>query len=211
MAWEPVLFIDTTASENYHSDYNDPTPRHIPLMTAVQSFVTAVSEEDAAASTAANTGEAEEEGGGVLTYTFAGGHFKRLGDLNPDNFSTKTRDIQWAGGTFVMPAIGAWQTDFREEFGTKDAPKKEEYPNPCLLIATDGGLEDEDRLIAWISNYTDPLRVAFILQGRGNDNANMLPSYQELAKRDSRIQVYSVQGNTDPNAMAKAFHLALMD
>lgn len=200
---EPVALIDTTGSMSWPVSANSNLERRDVLGEAMGALVEALAAKDAQA---ASEKEAGEDKGGLLTFTFAGGSAKELGDLDPENWRSKWKSIQWGGGTVIMPGWTEVVTAFVEEFNDKPADKK---PSLLALVITDGEADDTDAFARVLANKQDDTYVCVAIMGYGAEHDRALHVYQEIAKQNDHVRVVTFGSETDPNVISSGL-LALV-
>jgi hypothetical protein len=195
---EPVVLIDTTGSMSYKAEEGGHVTRWEVLSEAMGSVVAALQGTDSQAGH-------EEEGGGVMAVTFAGGGAEVIGDLNSRNFRDKWRRIRIGGGTQLMPGLSAVLDNFAEEF-----PDANDRPGLFLLAITDGEAEDTAAFAAKLELLpADEACVVLAIMGYGDEHDAALRAYQDVARRNKAVRVVTFDSVTDPSVISSAM-LSLM-
>src|SRR5579863_5369191 len=83
---EPMLLLDITGSMSWPAAAASPVSRRSVLQEAMSIVVARLAAENSEAAH-------EADGGGLRTVTFADGHAKDIGDLNPGNLRKKWESI----------------------------------------------------------------------------------------------------------------------
>lgn len=190
---EPMLLLDVTGSMNYGTSANDRTPRRDTIREAISIIVGTL---------AAHDSQAGQEGdeGGLRTVTFAGGRAQDIGDLNPANLGQKWAQINWAGGTRIVPG---WQTllqTYMEEFGREDPASR---PMLMALVITDGEADDTAPFAQALEQASGLVYVVLAIIGYGPDHDSALQAYQSIAQTNPHVRVVTLASETDPQAIAQ--------
>lgn len=206
---EIAAFLDMSGSEDDPLTPGGSMRRWDFQLSAFKQFVILLKESDDAATDAAMAGDAEAEGGGVLTFAFSSrGYEKALGDLNAANFDEKTSRLRPGGRTYIMPAVSLWQQARDEEFSSDE--QKDITREFDLLVTTDGALNDEEQFIAWIQRTDANVKVFFLLHGDGPDNHDAIDDYNHLAEQShGKVTVYDTRNVTDPAVLARQMVAAI--
>lgn len=199
---EPVALIDTTGSMSWPVAEGSELQRRTVLEEAMSVIVNVLAKEDSQATREAEEGEGK---GGLLAVTFAGGQAKELGDLTPENWHEAWSSIKWGGGTQIMPGWNKVTQLFEEEFG-----KKSDRPDLLCVVFTDGEATDTAEFATEMESAPTGTHVCIALQGFGAEHDQAVASYQEVAKKNSRIRVISFASETDPHIIAQAV-LSIVD
>ena len=189
---EPMLLLDTTGSMNKGTSVTDETPRCETIREAISLLVSKLAAEDSQA-------EHEEDGGGLRTITFADNKAHDMEDLNPQNLREKWNNIEWSGGTYIMPGWNLLQSVYYKEFGK--LPEKER-PLLLALVITDGEAMDIDAFSAALERDSKSYVVIAIL-GYGAEHDDALRSFNNVAQRNYRVKVITLQAETDPESIAR--------
>ena len=191
---EPMLLLDTTGSMNYGTSESDATPRKSTIREAISLIVTRLAAADSQA-------EHESDGGGLRTVTFADGQAHDLGDLNPDNLSKKWSQIQWGGGTRIMPGFNLLLKTYTDEFGKEP---QAERPSLLALVITDGEADDTEVFKNTVARAAGSMYVVLAIIGYGPEHDKALKAYQQVESSNGHVKVLSFAGETDPETIAGA-------
>lgn len=192
---EPVAVVDTTGSMSRPNSPDDPIERREILGEAFGSIVTALGAKD---SQAAAEQAAGEDKGGLLTFTFADGDAKELGDLNADNWRKKWGSIRWGGGTVIMPGYNAALEAYMEEFGSRSPLDR---PQLAMVIFTDGEANDTNEFAQALGEVKGKGYVILALLGHGDEHDEALAIYQKVAEGNNHVRVVTFGSQTDPQAI----------
>lgn len=190
---EPMLLLDKSGSMRFPTAPDDPTPRRDTIREAFSIVVQALAAEDSQA-------EHEEEGGGLMTIAFSD-QAQLVDDINPNNINEKWNEIEWGGGTRIMPGWNLMVDTYMEEFG--DRPPNER-PILLALIVTDGEAEDAEKFGQTIAQAAGGVYVAVALLGYGADHDRTERSYRTIAESNPHVKVVSFSGQTNPQEIADA-------
>jgi len=193
---EPMLLLDTTGSMNHPTSLGDSTPRRETVREALSILVDRLSKTDSQAAY-----EQEEEGGGLRTITFAGGHATDLGDINPKNLKEKWAKLQWNGGTLIMPGWKKVQEVYTEEFGNR--PPKDR-PILTLLVITDGEAEDSAVFAREIYRVHGFAFITLAIIGYGPEHDTCVKSYTKISEQNSHVKVLTFDSESNPEVIANS-------
>lgn len=194
---EPVALIDTTGSMSWPVSATSSLERRDVLGEAMGALVEALAAKDAQAE--AEKAAGDDDKGGLLTFTFAGGGAKELGDLDADNWRAKWKSIQWGGGTVIMPGWTEVVSAFVEEFHDTPADEK---PSLLALVITDGEADDTDAFARVLANKQDDTYVCVAIMGYGPEHDRALHVYQNIALQNDHVRVVTFGSETDPNVIS---------
>jgi hypothetical protein len=200
---EPVALIDTSGSNSWPAVHGGTVTRWEMVTELFQGIVGKLAAADSEA-------ENEEEGGGIMTVTFASppgyDHSCRVvGDINQDNFAEQWKTIDIGGGTYVMPGWDLMLTNFAEEF--QDANP---LPVMGILAVTDGEMTDLPEFAAKISGVDESVKMVLAVHGYGLDHDRAVTAYRKVEKaHPESLRVIQILPNTPPEVVADAM-LALL-
>lgn len=190
---EPMLLLDVTGSMNWPASESSATPRKTVIQEAISIVVERLAKEDSA-------GEHEEDGGGLRTVTFANGQAKNLKDLNPNNLRTKWEQINWDGGTLIMPGWDKLLEVYADEFGNEPPSAR---PKLLALIITDGEARDFHQFSQTLKSLSGNIYVELAIIGYGSEHDNALKDYQSAADANpGHVEVRTFGSQTDPQQIA---------
>jgi uncharacterized protein YegL len=149
---------------------------------------------------AAETEAAGEEEGGVMTVTFAS-EAKVVGDINSGNVREQWKNIQWGGGTNIVPGFQLVLSNYMEEFGDEDPTSR---PSLLCMVITDGEAADEADFEEALGKSKGGTYVAVAVVGYGSEHDAALAQYQRIATNNSHVRALSFADETDPNTLAQA-------
>jgi hypothetical protein len=217
---EPIWIGDASGSNLEEAGPESPTTK-VELITATMPLIVAqLAEDDTAYTASVTAGQAEEQGGGVLSWlfsepgeiTFAPGDDEPeddprfLGDVNPANVAEKLRQfrnmVEQRGRTYVMPVIRAAETAYLREFPDDSSRAME------VLITTDGLLSDPDDFETWLEGANEGRVCAVCVYGYGQGHDAAVAHYRKLAQGNPYLTFAALTGVTDP--MEVAFDLRLL-
>ena len=209
---EPVLLLDLSGSMDWEAapggtEWSSATRsggRRGIVIEALHGLVSALEDEDSEA--ASEQAGGSDELGGLMTHGFAGGHIE-IGDLNSSNLERRLNEIQWGGGTTIMPAWKAALADYDEEFGDRDPG---EQPTMLTVVLTDGEATDWQEFGAVLEKADVKHVFVVAILGHGKDHDSTLRAYQAAAQRNqaqdkhgkSHVRVVSFDSVTDPKEIA---------
>ena len=178
---EPVLLLDLSTSMNWSAEdeqntageFPSPESRRAIVIAALPLLVKALAKEDSEAATEQSGGS--DEKGGLLAFGFAS-NATEIGDLNESNLERRLNEIQWGGGTFIMPAWRLALADYDDEFGDKEPG---DQPTQEVIVVTDGQASDFHEFDAVIA--TANKRRVFVV-GIVGHGAPALATYNEYSK-----------------------------
>lgn len=208
---EPVLLLDLSGSMDWEaapgaSEWNGTSGgRRGIVIEALHGLVAALEDEDSEA--AAEQADGSDERGGLLCHGFASVHTE-IGDLNSANLQRRLNQIQWGGGTRIMPAWKAALADYDEEFGDRDP---DEQPVMLTLVLTDGEAEDWAEFANILEKASAKRVFAVAVVGYGEAHDKTVRAYQEAADRNrtqdkygkDHVKVVSFDAVTDPKEIAE--------
>jgi len=191
---EPMLLLDVTGSQNYAAAAGSSVTRKQVMQEALGLLVQNLAAQDSQASH-------EEDGGGLMTVTFANNTAAKLGDLNPQNFHTLWNSIRWGGGTYIMPGWRKIQQVYQEEFGTKPP---DERPKLLLLVLTDGEADDTASFAQALSQIGGGTFVEIVITGYGAEHDQAFAAYQRVEQANqAHVRVTSLDSETNPETVAR--------
>lgn len=186
-----MLLLDTTGSMAASVSLTSAITRRDLVKEAISTIVERLAIEDSQA-------EHEEEGGGLMTITFANGTAENLDDLNPQNLRQKWSNIRWGGNTQIMPGWRLLHEVYLEEFGER-APR--DRPALLALVITDGEADDitqfSNALMADENAY-----VVIAIVGFGAEHDRALRSFQHAAMYNKRLKIIPFDSETNPLLVA---------
>ena len=195
---EPVALIDTSGSNEWPAVAGGHVTRWELVTELMLGVVTKLAKADSQA-------EDEEDGGGLMTVTFANplgqSHEARVvGDLNPENFAKEWATIEVGGGTWAMSGYNLMLDNFVQEF--KNEPT---VPTLGLLVVTDGVMSDLKAFAAKIAGVGDTVKVVMAVHGYGADHDEAVAAYRAVEKQHSdALRVLEITPNTAPDVVADA-------
>ena len=195
---EPMLLLDTTGSMMWPAAEGSNTTRAAVISEALGGIVTVLAAKDSQAEAEAAAGE---DAGGLMTITFAGGSAECIDDLSPENFHEKLGEIQWGGGTVIMPGWDCLVETFLEEFG--DVPKLDR-PQMLALIVTDGEADDTAAFAAEMQKIQGGTHVCIAIMGYGPEHDKALHIYQDIAAKNDHVRVVTFGNTTNPTEITDA-------
>ena len=208
---EPVLLLDLSTSMDWSAsdesgpDFPDPGSRRVIVIGALHGLVTALEDEDTEA--AAEQAGGSDDMGGLLTFGFASSPAE-IGDLNSANLERRLGEIQWGGGTVIMPAWQLALADYDEEFGDREPA---DQPTHLVLVLTDGEATDF-REFEPVLEKASPKRVIVVaVVGHGPKHDATVREYQGAAAKNKaqdkfgkcHVVVVSFDSVTDPGEIAR--------
>jgi hypothetical protein len=194
---EPMLLLDTTGSMSYAIADGSRVRRMDLVHEAIGRIVEVLGAEDSQAAKEHEAGE--EDKGGLMTVTFAGGSAECIEDLNPDNLRQKWAAIRWGGGTQIMPGWEKLVDTYMEEFG--DVPKLDR-PHLLGLVITDGEADDTEQFAQTLAQAKGGVYVCVAILGYGEEHDRALAAYQAIAAQNNHVRVVTFGGETDPSVIA---------
>lgn len=194
---EPMLLLDTTGSMSYPAADGSNVERRQVIGEALGRIVEVLGAEDSQAAKEHAAGE--EDKGGLMTVTFAGGTAESIDDLNSDNWRQKWNAIRWGGGTLIMPGWELLVDTYMEEFG--DVPKLDR-PHLLALIITDGEADDTDQFAQTLAQAKGGVYVLVAILGYGKEHDRALQVYRQIEAQNDHVRVVTFGGETDPNTIA---------
>lgn len=194
---EPMLLLDTTGSMSYAAAEGSTIERRQVIGEAIGRIVEVLGAEDSQAAKEHESGD--EEAGGLMTVTFAGGSAEEIGDLNPGNLRQKWGAIRWGGGTVIMPGWEKLVDTYLEEFG--EVPKLDR-PHLLALVITDGEANDTDQFAQTLAQAKGGVYVCIAILGYGQEHDRALQVYKQIAAQNDHVRVVTFGSETDPNTIA---------
>ncbi len=194
---EPMLLLDTTGSMSYPVAQDSRVERRQVIGEAIGRIVEVLAAQDSQAAKEHEAGE--EDKGGLMTVTFAGGSAEGIDDLNPDNLRQKWAKIRWGGGTVIMPGWEKLVDTYLEEFG--DVPKQDR-PHLLALVITDGEADDTDQFAQTMAQAKGGVYVCIAILGFGQEHDRALQVYKQIEAQNDHVRVVTFGGETDPNTIA---------
>lgn len=195
---EPMLLLDTTGSMSYPVAEGSPIERRQVIGEAIGRIVEVLGAEDSQAAKEQAAGE--EDKGGLMTVTFAGGSAQNIEDLNPDNVRQKWNAIRWGGGTLIMPGWDMLVDTYMEEFG--DVPKIDR-PHLLALVVTDGEADDTSQFADTLAQAKGGVYVCVAILGYGTEHDKALQAYKQIEAQNDHVRVVTFGSETDPEAIAQ--------
>jgi hypothetical protein len=194
---EPMLLLDTTGSMSYPAADGSTLERRQVIGEALGRIVEVLGAEDSQAAKEQAAGE--EDKGGLMTVTFAGGTAESIDDLNTDNWRAKWNNIRWGGGTVIMPGWETLVDTYMEEFG--DVPKLDR-PHLLALVITDGEADDTDQFAQTLAQAKGGVYVCIAILGYGTEHDRALQVYKQIEAQNDHVRVVTFGGETDPDTIA---------
>lgn len=195
---EPMLLLDTTGSMSYPNAENSTVERRQVVGEALGRVVEILGGRDSQASAELAAGK---DAGGLMTITFAGGNAVCLDDLSPDNWHSKFGEIEWGGGTTIMPGWNLLLRTYLAEFGDKPI---EVRPNLLALIITDGEAEDTEQFAEALSVTPPGAYSAIAMLGYGAEHDRAFNTYQGIAAKNNRVRAVTFGGTDNPDLIANS-------
>ncbi len=205
---EPAMLIDLSTSMDWEAaagmpQWNNSSQtggRRGIVIDALGGFVRSLEGYDTEA--AKEQAGGSDEKGGVLTFGFAS-EATEIGDLNTSNLTRRLNQIEWGGGTSIMPAWELALDDYDEEFGGR--PKRDR-PIHAVLVVTDGEASDWEQFLPVLES-ADAHRIFVVaVVGYDEDNAKShsrtVDAYSKVAASNPNVKVVSFDSVTDPNEIA---------
>jgi hypothetical protein len=196
---ETMTLLDTTGSMEWPSAVDEEgRPFGPPRIDLAKAALKLAVEELTDLDTA---GKDEEEGGGVMVTTFAGGHAKVIGDMNPKNFEELWKDnIHPGGSTKIVPGWTTMLMNYIEEFKDKD-PK----PLKLVTLITDGEAEDLGKFTHILENDHDAYVCVILIGCQYGDQKHQtaIDQFQALSKKNPRVAFSNFTNCTEPALLAK--------
>lgn len=196
---EPILLLDTSGSMSWPTSAGGRVERRNLVGEAMGLLVTKLGAEDSQAEEEAAAGE---DAGGLMTVVFSDADAAEvLDDLSETNWREKWANIQWGGGTYIMPGWSLVIDNYLEEFG--DTPK-DVRPALLVLVITDGEAGDIADFEAECAKAQGGTYICVAIVGYGPDHDRTLADYQKIAASNNHVRVVSFESETDPNVVAEA-------
>ena len=212
--YEPVLLLDLSTSMDWsaenENDSNgewgqpgDASRRKI-VINALPLLVKALASEDSEAATEQAGGS--DELGGLLTFGFAS-QPTEIGDLNESNLERRLNQIQWGGGTYVVPALKLALKDYNDEFEDDEDDTRVHM----ILVLTDGQATDWRDLEPYLLQ-ADANRIYVVaIIGHGNAALATYNEYKMVADKNqsqdrfgkAHVHVVLFDGVTDPQEVGE--------
>jgi hypothetical protein len=196
---EPIALIDTSGSMDWPAAHGSHVKRRDLVGEAMGLLVAHLEGQDSQA--ADEQAQGGTELGGLLTYGFAS-DVTDLGDLNSANWKHKWGDVQWGGGTAIMPAWEAAQESYMEEFGEVATIDR---PALLTLVITDGEATDAEAFGKVLAAAKSTRYFVVAIVGFGPDHDNTLGAYKICeATNPDHVRVVTFDSETDPSVIADA-------
>lgn len=195
---EPMLLLDTTGSMSYPVAEGSKIERRQVIGEAIGRIVEVLGAEDSQADKEHEAGD--EDKGGLMTVTFAGGTAECIDDLNSDNVHEKWGNIRWGGGTLIMPGWDLLVETYMEEFG--EVPKFDR-PHLLGLVVTDGEAEDTAQFAQTLAQAKGGVYVCVAILGYGSEHDKALQAYKQIEAQNDHVRVVTFGSETDPEAIAQ--------
>lgn len=191
---EPMLLLDTTGSMTWPASNTSPILRKDLAKQALLLVVKTMQELDTA-------GKDEEGGGGLMVTTFAGGHGKVVGDINPANFEKKWKTIHFDGGTHIVPGWNTMLDNFDSEHGKKD---KSDRPLKLVTLITDGEADDLGKFTDILAKDTNAFVVVILIGCHlpGVNHQAAIDQFTALAAENPRVVFSDFTDCVDPQRLA---------
>jgi len=141
-----------------------------------------------------------------MVTTFAGGHAKVLGDVNPKNFKEMWAKIHFGGATEIVPGWNTMLLNYIDEFAEKDASKQ---PLKLVTLITDGEADDLKEFMEILKKDKDAY-VCVILIGcqYGDQNhQTAIDQFTALAETNHRVVFRNFSNCVDPQLLANEIML----
>ena len=192
---EVICLLDTSGSMEWEVADGSTVARKDLVGEALPLFVSALEGQDSQAGKEQAGGS--DEMGGLLIHGFSNLHTE-LGDFNSSNFQRRWGQIQWGGGTTIIPAWKAALADFNTEFGDEVEP-----PVLLCLIITDGEATDSGDFGQILETVNPDRYFAVAIVGHGYEHDKTLRSYQASAEKNSKhVAVLAFDSVTNPKELA---------
>jgi uncharacterized protein YegL len=192
---EDAILLDISTSMNWPAAEGHHGTRKGLVIEALGIIVEDLTKDDTEAEALAAAGQANA---GIMTVVFSD-TAQTLGDMTPENWKREIENVQWEGGTQIMPGWNLIVKDFREEFGKMNA---DERPVLKLLVITDGEAEDMEQFEAACAQVKGEVFIDVAIVGYGGAHDRVLAAYQALSQTHPHVRVISFDSVTDPNALA---------
>lgn len=205
---EPVMLLDLSTSMDWEAAQGQPQwnpttktgGRREIVIDALARFVRALEGLDTEAAKEQASGS--DEKGGVLTFGFAT-EATEIGDMNSSNIQRRLNEIEWGGGTNIMPAWELALDEYDEEFGDK---AKRERPVHAVLVVTDGEASDWDQFLPVLESADAHRIFTVAVVGYDEDNekkhSRTVDAYSKVAAHNPHVKVVSFDSVTDPSEIA---------
>jgi hypothetical protein len=202
---EPMLLLDTTGSMTWSN--TGPSRETAPsrwsiLEEVLPAVVTRMTEEDSQrVKEQAEAGDEDE--GGLMTVTFAGGQADKIGDISPENMKEQLAAIRakLGGGTEIMPGWNALNEVYLDEFG--DTPQLDR-PKMLAIVITDGEALDTEDFAAEMQKVGNRAYVVLAIMGYGTEHDQATAAYQKVADANDHVRLVSFGNTTDPDKITDA-------
>lgn len=183
---EPVLLLDLSTSMDWSAEneadpageFPSPLSRRAIVIEALPLLVKTLAKEDSEA--AAEQAGGSDDLGGLLTFGFASDAVE-IGDLNESNLKRRLSEIQWGGGTVIMPAWKLALADYDEEFGDRDPA---DQPTHLVLVLTDGEASDFAEFAPVIEKANAKRAIVVAIVGHGKKALATANAYRAAAARN---------------------------
>jgi hypothetical protein len=196
---EPILLLDTSGSMSWPTSDGGRVERRALVGEAMGLLVTKLGAEDSQAEEEAAAGE---DAGGLMTVVFSDPSAAEvIGDLSETNWRDKWANIQWGGGTNIMPGWSLVIDNYLEEFG--ETPKTER-PALLVLVVTDGEATDIQAFEDECAKAQGGTYICVAIVGFGPEHDRTLADYQKIAANNNHVRVVSFESETDPTVVAEA-------
>lgn len=205
--YEPVLLLDLSGSMDWGAadendrtqDYPDPRSRRALIIEALPHLVRALASEDAEAET--EQAEGSDEMGGLLTFGFASSPVE-IGDLNESNLARRLNQIQWGGGTVIVPAMKLALKEYNDEFEDDEDDSRVHL----VLVVTDGEAADWQEFEPYLLDANANRVFVVAIVGHGDAALRTFSAYRQAAEQNqasdkhgkAHVHVVSFDGVTDP-------------
>ena len=210
---EPVLLLDLSGSMDWsaedENDANGEWPsaasRRAIVIAALPLLVKALAGQDTEA--AAEQADGGDDLGGLLAFGFASEPVE-IGDLNESNLTRRLNQIQWGGGTMIMPAWKLALADYDEEFGDRELA---DQPTHLVLVVTDGQAQDFHAFSEVIGSANSKRVIVVAIVGHGKAAVATYQEYKAAAEKNTaadkfgktHVHVVLFDGVTDPQEIGE--------
>jgi len=193
---EPMLLLDRSGSMHWPTspDKRNQVARMDFVREALGNVVAVLAAEDSQAD------EEDEGAGGLRTVAFGGDGPLALDNLNPGNLNEKWNQINFGGGTLIVPGWNELVDQYMEEFGP--VPPKER-PVMLVLVLTDGEAQDADEFANILRQVSGGVYIAVGIVGFGPEHDQTLASYNSISLGNPHVKVVSFESQTDPSVLSE--------
>ena len=205
--YEPVLLLDLSGSMDWGAadedgraqDFPDPRSRRAIITEALPHLVRALAKEDSEAATEQAGGSDEQ--GGLLAFGFASAPVE-IGDLNESNLARRLGQIQWGGGTAIVPAMKLALKEYNDEFEDDEDDSRVHL----VLVVTDGEASDWHEFEPYLLDANANRVYVVAIVGHGEAAVRTANAYTKAAAQNqaadkhgkAHVHVVLFDGVTDP-------------